>query len=334
MNNLIFGNSEEEIKKIDNNSVSIILTDPPYLYLKNQKLERKFDELEFFAQCKRVLKNDGFIVLFGRGVSFYRWNTILSELGFVFKEEFIWDKGHSTSPLMPISRIHETISIFTKKSGVLNKVKIPYLQMKCNDFESIITDIKRLKTILQNTNSLDVVLNYLQNNNIRTEAISNTITTFSKNRKSMLLKDDRCVSVVKCIRDGMNEKTIIRTDYSDNKRFTKHNITTDERKSGDRCVNVINSISQGMNEKTIIKEIRDHYTSVHPTQKPVKLLERLLNLVKKENDLVFDPFAGSFNTGIAAFNLKIDYIGIEIDEEYYESGKKNYLRNTSQQKLL
>jgi site-specific DNA-methyltransferase (adenine-specific) len=60
------------MRRIENNSVDCILTDPPYLYLKNQKLDRPFDEAMFFNECKRVLKKDGFIVLFGRGTSFYR----------------------------------------------------------------------------------------------------------------------------------------------------------------------------------------------------------------------------------------------------------------------
>ena len=73
------------MKKIDSESIDCILTDPPYLYLKNQKLDRPFDEQKFFSEAKRVLKKDGFIVLFGRGTSFYRWNCILADLGFNFK---------------------------------------------------------------------------------------------------------------------------------------------------------------------------------------------------------------------------------------------------------
>jgi site-specific DNA-methyltransferase (adenine-specific) len=80
------------MQRIPDGSVDVILTDPPYLYLKNQKLDLPFDETAFFNECKRVLKEDGFIVMFGRGTSFYRWNTILSGLGFNFMEVFIWDK--------------------------------------------------------------------------------------------------------------------------------------------------------------------------------------------------------------------------------------------------
>ncbi|MDY3440255.1 hypothetical protein PG621_07840 [Riemerella anatipestifer] len=53
-------------------SIDVICIDPPYLYLKNQKLERPFDEQKFFSECKRLLTKNGFIVMFGRGVSFYR----------------------------------------------------------------------------------------------------------------------------------------------------------------------------------------------------------------------------------------------------------------------
>ena len=77
------------MKLLSDNSIDVIFTDPPYLYLKGQKLEREFDEQLFFLECKRLLKTNGFIVLFGRGTSFYRWNTRLADLGFKFKEEII-----------------------------------------------------------------------------------------------------------------------------------------------------------------------------------------------------------------------------------------------------
>lgn len=308
------GDGVAGMASIPSNSVKCVLTDPPYLYLKGQKLEREFDEYLYFKKCKRVLRDDGFIVLFGRGKSFYRWNTILSELGFQFKEEFIWDKGYCTSPLMSISRVHETISVFTKKNGVLNKVKVPYLEMKYNDFESIITDVKRLKTTFKNTKSLDAVIKYLEDN---TRDTSDAWQANNISISSDITKEDRSVSVMRSIQSGMNEKTIVRADRYETKTFTKHGVNADERKSGDRCVNVINSITQGMNEKTIIGEGRDHYNTIHPTQKPVSLLKRLLNLTTKKGDLVVDNFAGSCSTGIAASQLEREFIGWEIDEEYY-----------------
>ena len=85
LNKIYNEDCQEGIKRIPDASIDCILTDPPYLYLKGQKLERPFNERELFSEFKRVLKPTGFIILFGRGTSFYRWNMILAEQGFVFK---------------------------------------------------------------------------------------------------------------------------------------------------------------------------------------------------------------------------------------------------------
>lgn len=64
----------------------------------------------------------------------------------------------------------------------------------------------------------------------------------------------------------------------------------------------------------------DNFSSVsknfHPTVKPIKLMEYLVNLVSKEGHTVLDPFAGSGTTGIACKKLNRNFIGIERDEEY------------------
>ena len=367
MNNLQLYNANnlEVMATLPNESIDVICIDPPYLYLKNQKLERPFDEQSFFTECKRLLTKKGFIVMFGRGTSFYRWNTILDGLGFVFKEEVIWNKSYVSSPLMPISRIHETVSILTKKEGNINKVKVPYLEMKGHDIDSIVTDIKRLKTTFKNTKSLNAVLEFLENNKVPTDKDNVISTSIS----SVIKTQDRCASVMAGIQNGLNEKSIIRTDRHNCETFTKYNtIATQDKQTGDRCVNVMQSIQFGLNEKsiirtdegkehtsriitsgstndrdrcvnvmqsiqfgfnekTIIKQARDHYNTIHPTQKPVRLLERLLALVipkdKPRNEIVVaDFFAGSMSCMEAVYNMGMKGIATEIDQEYFQAGKQ------------
>jgi len=55
---------------------------------------------------------------------------------------------------------------------------------------------------------------------------------------------------------------------------------------------------------------------VHPNEKPIELLEALVNAITIENDLVLDCFAGTGTTGVACRNLNRNFIGIEISEEY------------------
>lgn len=55
----------------------------------------------------------------------------------------------------------------------------------------------------------------------------------------------------------------------------------------------------------------------HPTQKPVTLLERLIKPYTQENETILDPFMGSGTTGIACAKMGRKFIGIEIDENYF-----------------
>lgn len=54
----------------------------------------------------------------------------------------------------------------------------------------------------------------------------------------------------------------------------------------------------------------------HPTQKPLDLFQRMIQVSSDENDLILDPFLGSGTTARACLNLKRNFIGIEISSEY------------------
>ena len=66
----------------------------------------------------------------------------------------------------------------------------------------------------------------------------------------------------------------------------------------------------------------------HPTQKSLPLFEELINKHSNEGDLVLDCFAGSATTGVAALKTNRRFVGCELDKEYYEKASKrleNYL---------
>lgn len=60
----------------------------------------------------------------------------------------------------------------------------------------------------------------------------------------------------------------------------------------------------------------------HPTQKPVALMEHFIKLLSNPGDTVLDPFMGSGSTGVAALNAKRNFIGIELNEEYFNLAYK------------
>lgn len=56
----------------------------------------------------------------------------------------------------------------------------------------------------------------------------------------------------------------------------------------------------------------------HPTQKPIKLLDRIILAASNEGDLILDPFMGSATTGVACLNHGREFVGIEMSDEYVD----------------
>lgn len=61
---------------------------------------------------------------------------------------------------------------------------------------------------------------------------------------------------------------------------------------------------------------------VHPTQKPILLLSEIIEKSSNENDVVLDMFMGSGSTGVACMNTGRKFIGIELDDKYFEIAKQ------------
>ena len=70
----------------------------------------------------------------------------------------------------------------------------------------------------------------------------------------------------------------------------------------------------------------------HPTQKPLALIKDLILKHSNEGDVVLDCFAGSGTTGVAALETKRNFLGCEIDKEYFEKSEKRIKESLSQVK--
>ena len=63
---------------------------------------------------------------------------------------------------------------------------------------------------------------------------------------------------------------------------------------------------------------------IHPTQKPVSLYAYLLRVFAKPGDRIFDPMMGSQSSRIAAYKMGFDYVGCELDKEYFDKGCERF----------
>ena len=88
-----------------------------------------------------------------------------------------------------------------------------------------------------------------------------------------------------------------------------------------------NGKNYGVADKSFIRTHKNYPTDIitfskdsgyHPTQKPVDLLEYLIKTYTNEGDLVLDNCMGSGSTGVACVNTNRDFIGMELNEEYFK----------------
>jgi site-specific DNA-methyltransferase (adenine-specific) len=77
-----------------------------------------------------------------------------------------------------------------------------------------------------------------------------------------------------------------------------------------------------------------NYITIHPTQKPIKLYEWIISKYAKEGDLILDTHLGSGSSRIAAYKGGFNFVGFEIDQEYYEKQEKRFNDFKSQLRLF
>lgn len=269
--------------------------------------------------------------MFGRGDSFYRWNNLLHNL-IEYKEgavKYGYKVFNEDGNVINTHKFRENIFTF-KEEIVWNKsMGTSPLSLLCRVHETAVIYCKGNFTINK------VKVPYLESKNYDLEKIHVDVK-----RIVSTLKNTNSIKFLQDFIDGN------RSDMELNTRFTKHKVTSDIRKSGAREVNTLASIQNGITEKSIIHIVRDHYNTIHPTQKPVRLLYRLLKLVipmKNKKIVVADWFSGSNSTCEAVINLQsefpdieFEFIGTEIDKEYFDAGKARIdkIQFENQQKLF
>jgi site-specific DNA-methyltransferase (adenine-specific) len=81
-------------------------------------------------------------------------------------------------------------------------------------------------------------------------------------------------------------------------------------------------------------DMKNKEARIHPTQKPVKLYEWLLTNYAKPGQRILDTHLGSGSSAIAAHNLGFDFVGTELDKDYYEAALARFNKHIAQGSLF
>ena len=110
------------------------------------------------------------------------------------------------------------------------------------------------------------------------------------------------------------------------RRKTINNPITNKEHIGNKIIRT-RSVDDGYRfPKSVLKINKSINKNVHPTQKPVELLEYLIKTYTNENETVLDNCMGSGATGIACKELNRNFIGIELDENYFNIAKERIMK--------
>ena len=90
------------------------------------------------------------------------------------------------------------------------------------------------------------------------------------------------------------------------------------------------SFDKAMRIKTIHRAVANQEDKIHPTQKPVALYDWIFKNYAKPTDKILDTHLGSGSSRIAAHKAKLDFVGCELDKEYFEAADKRYKLFASQ----
>ena len=121
---------------------------------------------------------------------------------------------------------------------------------------------------------------------------------------------------------------IYNPQYSEGKAYTAKQ-STHSSNYGKQKDDII-TVNDGFRYPTDIIKFGKDAHKIHPTQKPVPLLEYLIKTYTNEGETVLDNCMGSGSTGVACINTNRDFIGIELDDNYFDIAKKRIEEHLNQ----
>lgn len=284
----------EKMKDIPDGSIDMILCDLPYGTIKGMLLDGwkeksttywddRLNTDKLFFQYERILRANGVVILFSQEPYTSHLCTF-QQTNLNFSYPLIWKKDHFANALgctkSPVSYF-EDLSVFHKK----------YDRQNLNPLREYFANILRFAKM----NSFKDVNEKLGHRKAEHCFYINSIQ-FS------LCTEDTYKELVECLE--LSKMSGFKT-YQElceiNEKFTR-----------------VFNLPKGMKYFGNVLEFKKDYQGLHPTQKPVALLECLIKTYTNENDTVLDNCMDSGSTGVACLNTKRNFIGIELDKKYFE----------------
>lgn len=281
------------LKMLDDNDIDLIVADPPYFKVVNQKWDYQWRteeeyilwSIEWLKEAYRALRKGGSIYIFGYFRMLALLLPYLEDIGFELRQQIIINKGikavsgRATKNYKMFPNVTESILFLVKDSKPFVK---DFLKNRQKELKLKSKEINEALGVKANGGGMWSI--YTGNNickQLPTEDIWNKL------------------------------KVILQFDIP--------------YKEIQMVYNTELGITDVWSDIDFYKEKR-----IHPTQKPLELINRLIKCSSNENDKVLDPFMGSGSTAVSCIINNRQYIGFETDLEYIDKANERingYIRS-------
>lgn len=302
---LLKGDCLIESDKIENGSVDLILTDLPYgtmtkLNYKEQiqyrgKNSFKWDEVidtkNVYEIANRILRKNGKMILFCQQPF---TNELINKAipNIPFSYSMIWEKdnyGHALLAKKAPLNYYEDVLVFSKMHDTEDLHPLRNYFKEC-----------KKKSRITNKQFNHLFSDYTNKKGNRDRSVLEHYWTAAQFH---LPTEDIYKNI-------LQPTGFFKTPYEELKQI--------DNEFKNKFASTFN-LWEGKKHKSNILKYKKDYDGHHPTQKPVLLLEDLIKTFSNESDLVVDLTMGSGSTGVACVNTKRNFIGIEMDEVYYNT---------------
>lgn len=294
-----------ESNKIESGSVDLILTDLPYGNMNTdggRKLGIKGWDLaiepkNIYEIANRILRKNGKMILFSQEPYTSRLiNESIPNIPFSYRA--MWEKDNFANAL----GVNANMVSFTEDILVFSKMH------QKHDFEGKHPLRNYFKSIIDY-----IGLNLKQiNNKLGHRRAEHTF--YIDSTQYGLCTEKTYLELIKVF--GIDKINGFK-NFTELKQIDTQYRTNLLKQMNEQYPSTFN-LWEGKKYKSNILKYKKDYNGFHPTQKPVLLLEDLIKTFSNENDLVVDLTMGSGSCGVASVNTNRNFIGIEMDDNYFE----------------
>lgn len=302
----IYNKSCYGLPELTNSSIDALITDPPYgISFQNNYWDKDLPKKEIWEDCFRVLKEGSFGLVFSSIRLMHRLMVHLEDSGFAIKDVLFWSYLNG----MPKSRdialdIDKELGVQSQIIGEYNYVQ-GYKKGGADNYYADEVKYKKEPTSLLGKKYKGAGL-----------GLKPAYEPIILIQKPIVSEKNIAKNIIKNGTGALNiEQTRIPYEKGENK--VGHN----PHPVGRVPSNIIRveAFGDGYDKFFLVPKVRQNAEkyNTHPTKKPVELMEHLVKLVSFEEQTILDPFSGSGSTAIACIMNQRNYIGYELEKEYY-----------------